>query len=120
MRIQIREKDGVHLTLLFPTAVVAGLLGSRLAAKLISKAVGKMSSAGAEALPEMTGEEVSGKQDGVRDAFRRHAVMQVQSALQPQTIRKIQKELKKCLWRNRRLTLVEVESADGDYVKIVL
>lgn len=118
MRIQIREKDGVHLTLLFPTAVVAGILGSRLAAKLISKAVGKMPPA--DALPEMTGEEVSGKQDGVRDAFRRHAVMQVQSALQPQTIRKIQKELKKCLWKNRRLTLVEVESADGDYVKIVL
>lgn len=93
MRIQIREKDGVHFTLLFPTAVVTGLLGSRLAAKLIIKAL---------------------------EQNRKEAVMQIQSALTPQTIRRIQKELKKCIRQNRRLTLVEVESSDGDYVKIVL
>lgn len=120
MRIQIREKDGVHLTLLFPTAVVTGLLGSRLAAKLVSKALGQISSADADPLPELPGDEPPEKQVGSRDAFRKQAALQVQSALQPQTIRKIQKELKKCLRKNRHLTLVEVESADGDYVKIVL
>ena len=86
MRIQIREKDGVHFTLLFPTAVVTGLLGSRLAAKLIIKALEQKLPVPVDALP----------------------------------IRRIQKELKKCIRQNRRLTLVEVESSDGDYVKIVL
>lgn len=93
MRIQIREKDGVHFTLLFPTAVVTGLLSSRLAAKLIIKAL---------------------------EQNRTKAVMQIQSALTPQTVRRIQKELKKCIRQNRHLTLVEVESSDGDYVKVVL
>lgn len=102
MKIQIREKDGVHFTLLFPTAVIAGLLGSRMTAKLIAKALQTKIPAGGQGA-QMT-----------------DAVMQVQSALQPQTIHRIQKELKDCIRRNRRLTLVEVESADGDYVKIVL
>lgn len=89
MRIQIREKDGVHFTLLFPTAIVTGLIGSRFAAKLLIKLAEKNNFAYDGALP-------------------------------PQTIYRIQKELKKCLRQNRHLTLVEAESADGDSVKIIL
>lgn len=120
MRIQIREKDGVHFTLLFPTAVVTGLLGSRLVAKLVIKALEQKSTVSAGALPETAGDETPGEGGESRDDFRKKAVMQIQRALSPQTVRRIQKELKRCIRQNRHLTLVEVESSDGDYVKIVL
>lgn len=121
MRIQIREKDGVCLTLLFPTAVVTGLLSSRLAAKLIIKVLDQKLPARTEALPETPVDaERTGAGGEERNDFLQSAAARVQSALQPQTIRKIQKELAKTLRKNRHLTLVEVESADGDYVKIVL
>lgn len=90
MRIQIRERDGVHLTLLFPTGVAASLLSSRLAGKLIQKAL----------------EEKCPKEVG--------------AVFSESVIRKAQKELKKSLKDSRHLTLVEVESAGGDYVKVIL
>lgn len=105
MKIQIREKDGMHFTLLFPTALIVRLLCSRMAARLITKALQA---------------KFSVDEQGDRDALEDRAKLPVESVLQPQIIQRFREELKDCIQKNRNLTLVEVESADGDYVKIVL
>lgn len=94
MKIQIREKGGVHMTIPIPTAPAASLVSSRIVTKIIMKVL----------------EE---EKENVFPAGWTRAETEA-------AIKKAQKGLQKCLKQYRGLTLVEVEEADGDYIKVVL
>lgn len=92
MKIQIREKGGVHMTIPIPTAPAASLVSSRIVTKIIMKVL---------------------EEENVFPAGWTRAETEA-------AIKKAQKGLQKCLKQYRGLTLVEVEEADGDYIKVVL
>lgn len=100
MKIQIREKDGFHMTLLFPTSLIGTIIGSRIAARLILKGI------------QFSGQTAYETSEGQH--------LELREIVTEDMIRKAQKGLKKCLFGYRHLTLVEVESPEGDFVKIVL
>lgn len=122
MKIIVQEKDGVCLTIPFPTALAAAVVGSRLITKLIKKGMAANVGAGrgTNRLDVGDSAEPAASVNGQLVDVQNLASGNWLADLPEASIRKFQKALKESLLQNRGLTLVEVESADGDYVKIVL
>ena len=105
MKIQIHEKDGLYLTLLFPTTLIGLIAGSRVAGKIIYKSLQGIPLKNHAKISDETSEEI---------------YLKLGDILTEGVLRKAQKELKKLLKKYKHLTLVDVQSADGDTFKIIL
>lgn len=111
MKIQIRENGGAHMTFYFPTTAVAILAGSRTTVRVCAKVT--------KVLRRKLGKRNRHVTESHEESWK--SIMDVPTEPPDEkALREAGKKLRKCLRQYRNLTLVEVESADGDYVKIVL
>lgn len=104
MTVQVYEKNGRYLPLHLPIGIIRTELGSRLLARLILRAV--------QQKPQPGGEEKESAVSEKGGSWPRW--------LDERALCQLLRALGCCLKQYRGLTLAEAESADGDFVRIIL
>ena len=119
MKVQVKQKDGIGLTIYLPSPLIGFIVGSPFVRNIILKALQDYSQE-TPALPEhnMNNHSLNSSEHNLKDYDRKHPDWN--RILTPEVLEKAQKKIKHLLKEYKHLQLVDIESADGHQVKIIL